>query len=157
MDALLNRIVVLCKGDKQQAKSLVTVAQSTYPGNTALWYLMKVISDLEQQQAEYFRQRRLPSAPATVRPTQPQAAPTQSVQGRQPLPPFQPWRPTPTGAPTQHHQPPSRQVQQKLLALVQGNQQTADRLVEHTRKANPLQSEQWVWEKVIFDLERDRH
>lgn len=157
MDALLNRIVVLCKGDKQQAKSLVTAAQSTYPGNTALWYLMKVISDLEQQQAEYFRQRRLPSAPATARPAQPKAAPTQPAQSRQPLPPFQPWRPATTVAPTQHHQPPSSQVQQKLLALVQGNQQTVERLVGHTRKTNPLQSEQWVWEKVIFDLERDWH
>ncbi|HEY9655633.1 MAG TPA: hypothetical protein V6C50_09085 [Crinalium sp.] len=157
MDALLNRIVVLCKGDKQQAKSLVEAAQSHYPGNTALWYLMRVISDLEQQQAEYFRQRRLPNAPAPARSAQPQAAPTQPVQRRQPMLPLQPWRPPVTGAPTQQIQPPSSQVQQKLLTLVYGNQQTVDRLVGQTRKANPLQSEQWVWEKVIFDLERDRH
>jgi len=157
MDALLNRIVLLCQGDKQQAKLLVEAAQSRYPDNTAIWYLQKVIGDLEQQQAEYFRQRRLPTTPSTAKPSTPKPVPAQSAKGRRPMTPPQPWRPPTAVAPTKSVQPPSKQVQQKLLTLVNGDSQTANRLVEHTRKTNPLQAEQWVWEKVIFDLERDRH
>jgi hypothetical protein len=32
----------------------------------------------------------------------------------------------------------------------------ADRLLFGTRERNPEKSEQWVWDKVIWDLERDR-
>ncbi|GAP99129.1 hypothetical protein NIES2104_56870 [Leptolyngbya sp. NIES-2104] len=31
-----------------------------------------------------------------------------------------------------------------------------DRLLIHTRSRNPDRPEQWIWEKVICDLERDR-
>lgn len=48
------------------------------------------------------------------------------------------------------------QLQQKLLQLTNGDRGTATRLVEHNRKTNPLQPETWLWEKAIYDLERDR-
>ncbi|MBW4474030.1 MAG: hypothetical protein KME45_27195 [Stenomitos rutilans HA7619-LM2] len=47
-------------------------------------------------------------------------------------------------------------VQNQLLTLVNGDMKTANRLLEYTRRKNPLQSEQWIWEKVIHDLKRDR-
>jgi len=47
-------------------------------------------------------------------------------------------------------------LQEKLLSLTNGDRGTATRLVEHTRKNNPRQPETWLWEKVIYDLERDR-
>lgn len=53
-------------------------------------------------------------------------------------------------------QPVTSKAQTQLLNLVNGDMQAANRLLEHTRKANPRQSEQWIWEKVIYDLERDR-
>ncbi|MBW4690423.1 MAG: hypothetical protein KME27_01510 [Lyngbya sp. HA4199-MV5] len=53
-------------------------------------------------------------------------------------------------------QPVSSKVQNQLLNLVNGDMKAANRLLEHTRKTNPHQPEQWVWEKVIYDLERDR-
>lgn len=53
-------------------------------------------------------------------------------------------------------QPVDDQLRKRLFILVNGDMKTANRLLEHTRQSNSLQSEQWVWEKVIYDLERDR-
>ncbi|MFB2923424.1 tetratricopeptide repeat protein [Aerosakkonema funiforme] len=50
----------------------------------------------------------------------------------------------------------SNELQNKLLTLVGGNWATAERLVEQERRKNPGKSENWYWEKVIYDLERDR-
>ncbi|MBD2111463.1 MULTISPECIES: hypothetical protein [Cyanophyceae] len=56
---------------------------------------------------------------------------------------------------------PSRSVrghtQRQLLRLVGGNQAVAERLVEQVQLRNPSQSEQWCWEKAIYDIHRDRH
>ncbi|MBD1873200.1 hypothetical protein H6F75_06880 [Nodosilinea sp. FACHB-131] len=56
---------------------------------------------------------------------------------------------------------PSRSVrgrtQRQLLRLVGGNQAVAERLVEQVQLRNPNQSEQWCWEKAIYDIHRDRH
>jgi hypothetical protein len=50
----------------------------------------------------------------------------------------------------------SPQVQGKLLRLLGNHQPTVDRLVDQARWKNPGESEQWYWEKVLYDLERDR-
>lgn len=48
-------------------------------------------------------------------------------------------------------------TQRQLLRLVGGNQSVAERLVEQVKLNNPGQSEQWCWEKAIYDIHRDRH
>lgn len=58
-------------------------------------------------------------------------------------------------------QPPQKQsvpikLQQKLFRLVQGNQETANRLLNSLRTKYPDKPETWYWEKAILDLERDR-
>lgn len=181
MDALLNRIVQLCKGDKKKAKNLVVAAQSKYPGNSALWYLQKVISELEQQQSEYFRNRRLPTA-STATPTRASTQKQQLIamlgveQAERTLNYIQLFNPGKTElwcvekalsdmaeerrhavAERQSTTPHvSREVQNKLLSMVNGDSRMADRLLDHARKHNAHRTEQWVWEKVIYDLERDR-
>jgi hypothetical protein len=50
----------------------------------------------------------------------------------------------------------NRATRQRLMRLVNGNQAVADRLVQRVRSQNPDRSEQWWWEKAIYDLERDR-
>jgi hypothetical protein len=57
--------------------------------------------------------------------------------------------PTPTGK-------VDRQTQAKLTRLLGGNQKTINRLLEQSRFKNPDRPEQWHWEKVLYDLERDR-
>lgn len=48
-------------------------------------------------------------------------------------------------------------TQRELLRLVGGNRDVADRLVEQVQLRNPNHSEQWCWEKAIYDIQRDRH
>jgi hypothetical protein len=47
-------------------------------------------------------------------------------------------------------------IESKLLRLLHGDRAAALRLVESIKARNPDKSEQWSWEKAIFDLERDR-
>jgi len=50
----------------------------------------------------------------------------------------------------------SRNTRQRLLRLTGGNRAVADRLVGRVRSQHPERSEQWWWEKAIYDIERDR-
>ena len=77
-----------------------------------------------------------------------------SNQGRKPAP----YRHVPTrnAGSDRPRQVVPAQLQEKLLLLTNGDRGTATRLVEHTRRSNPRQPETWLWEKAIYDLERDR-
>ncbi|WP_017298366.1 hypothetical protein [Nodosilinea nodulosa] len=48
-------------------------------------------------------------------------------------------------------------TQRELVRLVGGNRAVAERLVEQVQLRNPNHSEQWCWEKAIYDIQRDRH
>ena len=50
----------------------------------------------------------------------------------------------------------NRATRQQLMRLVNGNQAVADRLIARVRSQNPDRSEQWWWEKAIYDIQRDR-
>jgi hypothetical protein len=50
----------------------------------------------------------------------------------------------------------SARIQGELASLLHGDWNTAYRLVAQTRLKFPKRSEQWVWEKTIADLLRDR-
>ncbi|MCC2695800.1 hypothetical protein [Nodularia sp. LEGE 04288] len=45
----------------------------------------------------------------------------------------------------------------KLLRMVRGDEELAYRLVRQVKASAPNQSDQWCWEKAIWDLERDRN
>lgn len=47
-------------------------------------------------------------------------------------------------------------LQPKLILLLNGDRQTAERLLRNARLRYPDKSEQWLFEKVIYDLTRDR-
>ena len=47
------------------------------------------------------------------------------------------------------------EAQQRLKTLTHGNASLAIRLLEQTAAAHSGKSEQWVYEKTIWDLERD--
>ncbi|MEL6139499.1 MAG: hypothetical protein AAFQ61_00510 [Cyanobacteria bacterium J06626_23] len=50
----------------------------------------------------------------------------------------------------------NRATRQQLLRLTNGNQSVAMRLVDRVRSQHPERSEQWWWEKAIYDIQRDR-
>lgn len=51
---------------------------------------------------------------------------------------------------------PQRHLERKLFKLLGGNTNTANRLIQQSRLKHPDKSPDWHWEKVIYDLERDR-
>lgn len=50
----------------------------------------------------------------------------------------------------------ARSTRQQLMRRVGGNAAVAQRLVERVKMQNPGRTEQWCWEKAIYDIERDR-
>ena len=54
-------------------------------------------------------------------------------------------------SPRRASRPPKR-----VVSLLNGDTATAQRLFETARLRNPRESDQWCWEKVLWDLERDR-
>jgi peptide/nickel transport system ATP-binding protein len=64
----------------------------------------------------------------------------------------------PTGTPERMKQRPKTrtELEDELFALVQGNNQTALRLLENQTAKTPEKSPEWILEKVIQDLKRDR-
>lgn len=57
---------------------------------------------------------------------------------------------------TDAHQAMCRLLHDRILGMVYHDEQTATRLVNRVRLNYPGKSDQWVLEKVILDLERDR-
>ncbi|WNZ27732.1 hypothetical protein HJG54_33365 [Leptolyngbya sp. NK1-12] len=49
------------------------------------------------------------------------------------------------------------QLQKKLLRLLHNDRNAAKRLLAHVKQTHPDRSANWVLEKVIYDLERDRN
>ena len=52
---------------------------------------------------------------------------------------------------------PSEELKQRLYSLVGGNKEIAERLIISEREKNPGYPEKWYWEKIVYDLERDRN
>ncbi|HAG85581.1 MAG TPA: hypothetical protein DCL61_31695 [Cyanobacteria bacterium UBA12227] len=50
---------------------------------------------------------------------------------------------------------PREELRQRLFTLVHGDWTLAERLLDSAKRNNPGHSEDWYWEKVIYDLERD--
>lgn len=50
----------------------------------------------------------------------------------------------------------AKKLQKKLLLLLNGDRNTANRLIALAKTRNPDKSIDWCIEKVIFDLQRDR-
>jgi hypothetical protein len=51
---------------------------------------------------------------------------------------------------------PNRRLERELITLLNGNRREAERLVSYIKRTHPGQSEDWYWDKAIYDLRRDR-
>jgi lipoate synthase len=47
-------------------------------------------------------------------------------------------------------------LRRRTIALLNNNMQTVERLLAQARQNHPDRSEQWYWEKILHDIERDR-
>jgi len=50
----------------------------------------------------------------------------------------------------------SSKIPSELLMLLHGDRNAAQRLIHSTQQSNPGRSYQWVCDKVLHDIERDR-
>ena len=50
----------------------------------------------------------------------------------------------------------TRKLFGQLVNLLNGESNTANRLLDNQRKATPNKPEEWILEKVLSDLQRDR-
>jgi hypothetical protein len=48
------------------------------------------------------------------------------------------------------------EIYDRLVMLLRGDLQCIERLLNSVRLKHPERSEQWYWEKILYDLERDR-
>ncbi len=55
------------------------------------------------------------------------------------------------------HNSKTRQLFGQLVRLLHSQSDVANRLVDYQRLRNPYKSEEWILEKVVLDLERDRN
>jgi hypothetical protein len=51
---------------------------------------------------------------------------------------------------------PSSKLERELTRLMGGNRREAERVVTSMKQRNPGRSEDWYWDKAIYDLRRDR-
>lgn len=51
----------------------------------------------------------------------------------------------------------NRGAPHEVLQLLRNDRAVANRLFVHVSSMNPGESEKWCWDKVVWDLERDRH
>jgi hypothetical protein len=47
-------------------------------------------------------------------------------------------------------------VRNRTIALMNNDLERIERLLDNARQRTPGKSEQWYWEKILYDLERDR-
>ncbi len=179
--AVLRKLV---KGNKDECFRLIETVRKAYPGQSMQWCIQKVIYDVRFGKKTIQPNTTLsrwgeggggfsssPSSPPS--PAKPQAtAPQKAVFP--PPPPANPVLSTPKVKTDElkvslpdlaalakakrqmvASVPASHATKEKLYKLV-GNKGVGDRLVQRLRAANPDRSEQWAFEKAIYDLERDR-
>ncbi len=46
-------------------------------------------------------------------------------------------------------------VRNRTIALMNNDMERIERLLDNARQRTPGKSEQWYWEKILYDLERD--
>ena len=47
-------------------------------------------------------------------------------------------------------------LRKRTIALLNNNMDAVNRLLNQARQNHPDRSEQWYWEKILHDIERDR-
>lgn len=55
------------------------------------------------------------------------------------------------------HSTQTRKLYGQMVRLLQGDSEAVNRLIDSQKAKNPDKSEEWIYEKVLFDVTRDRH
>lgn len=55
------------------------------------------------------------------------------------------------------HSTQTRKLYGQMVRLLQGDSEAVNRLINNQKAKNPDKSEEWIYEKVLFDVTRDRY
>lgn len=179
-DELLPVLLKLVQGNKELCFELIEAVREQHPDKSMHWCIKKAIYDARFPKKQVQPNPKLArwgtsggSYQATAKPpSQPVSTPVATVK---PLPPVPPPNPT-LSKPQQTDltislsklealakakqkkiaaKPASGATKQRLDSLTK-DRRVSDRLVHRLLLQNPGRSEQWAYEKAIYDLERDR-
>lgn len=153
------------------AKSTVNYLKTIMPGQSEAWY-DRIASDILCGKMPLPKVEGVPAPVATIEPAPPTTvnpARQRFTEGTRRSEPVSPPRPSAnipntvgealqqaTHKPKRPTQPANATTKGKLERLVHSDKNAAARLAAQVAFSNPDKSEQWCWEKAIFDLERDR-
>ncbi|KYC37399.1 hypothetical protein WA1_48245 [Scytonema hofmannii PCC 7110] len=141
---------------KQTKSQAVTISKSVIPPKTVTVHKPSLAVPPTQlpSQLPIALQKVAPVPPVTAKTVSKKEVPEQKIAPVLPVtndPGLTPW---PTAIP---HNKRTRELFGQLVKLVHGDSNTANRLVSNQRTKNPGRSEEWILEKVMDDLTRDRH
>ncbi|AKG21282.1 hypothetical protein IJ00_08185 [Calothrix sp. 336/3] len=136
-----SQLIEILKGDTTKVEYLLSQQRKMHPKKSEEWYVEKVIINLSQ------RTKTIPPNNYPVVPIK-QHQPYVNKHHEPTSIPF----PTP-----RQHNAKTRELFGKLVRLLHGDSAAANRLVDAQRLKTPAKGEEWILEKVIHDLGRDRY
>ncbi len=164
-------------GDKPRCLELIQSVREAFPGKSMQWCIEKAIYDVRFPKKAVKPNATLSrwgegggNFPATVQPpsktsNHPPAPPPNPLLSQLPQPQAKPQEiraSLPDLAALakakrsqRNQQPASATVKYRLDSLTK-DRKVSDRLVQRIQFSNPDRSEQWCYEKAVYDLERDR-
>ncbi|MEH2374907.1 MAG: hypothetical protein V7K15_17950 [Nostoc sp.] len=119
------------------ANQLLAKQRQLYPGKSDNWVLQQVISDLKLNKPQEQIQTEVSLSPPSHRPL----ADLKKIK-RQPN--------------KLKRVPKNNPLYKELLNLLSGNQEIANRLITRQQGLNPDKLDNWILEKVVGDIKRDR-
>jgi hypothetical protein len=160
IDELLPSVLKLVNGDKNRCCQLIREIREQYPAKPMQWCLQKAIYDLRygKKVSEPLLNPALASNP---KPADKSWGVKSVIIGSQ-----QAEKPSPISSRSLQasykdkqqasSQPAQSKTKLQLIKLLNGDTRSAERLVENIRIKNPQHSEQWAYEKAVYDIESDR-
>lgn len=126
------------------ANPLLTKQRQLYPGKSENWVLKQVISDLKLKKPQSQLHSKRPQIQTEVSVSPPSDTPLPDLKK------IKRQLSKPKGVPK------NNPLYKELLNLLSGNQEIANRLITRQQQLNPDKLENWILEKVVGDIKRDR-
>ncbi|MEH2451032.1 hypothetical protein [Nostoc sp.] len=138
----LHSELIALTNNVKTANQLLEKQRQLYPGKSENWLLKQVISDLKLKKPQEQLRSKTPQTEVSLSPPLDPPLPDLKKMKRQPS----------KSKGVSKNNP----LYKELLNLISGNEEIANRLITHQQQLNPDKLENWILEKVVGDIKRDR-
>ena len=138
----LHSELIALTNNVKTANQLLVKQRQLYPGKSENWLLKQVISDLKLKKPQEQLRSKTPQIEVSLSSLSDTPLPDLKKMKRQPS--------KPKGVSK------NNLLYKELLNLISGNEEIANRLITHQQQLNPDKLENWILEKVVGDIKRDR-